>query len=132
MSALPGSWVLGRMSLCYILLTLPYRNFSPYGSLLHPSLFLLSVTVSLSLLLYMCLLLPSGREPSISSDTRTDSSTESYPYKHSHHESVVSHFSSESQGTVIYNVENDSMSQSSRDTGRDLNRRPCLPDSISA
>lgn len=67
-----------------------------------------------------CLLLPSGREPSISSDTRTDSSTESYPYKHSHHESVVSHFSSDSQGTVIYNVENDSMSQSSRDTGRDL------------
>ncbi|XP_029420978.1 inactive ubiquitin carboxyl-terminal hydrolase 54 isoform X2 [Nannospalax galili] len=59
----------------------------------------------------------SGREPSISSDTRTDSSTDSYPYKHSHHESVVSHFSSDSQGTVIYNVENDSMSQSSRDTG---------------
>ncbi|XP_045424947.1 inactive ubiquitin carboxyl-terminal hydrolase 54 isoform X5 [Lemur catta] len=59
----------------------------------------------------------SGREPSISSDTRTDSSTESYPYKHFHHESVVSHFSSDSQGTVIYNVENDSMSQSSRDTG---------------
>ncbi|XP_049553223.1 inactive ubiquitin carboxyl-terminal hydrolase 54 isoform X4 [Orcinus orca] len=59
----------------------------------------------------------SGREPSISSDTRTDSSTESYPCKHSHHESVVSHFSSDSQGTVIYNVENDSMSQSSRDTG---------------
>ncbi|KAM5237241.1 ubiquitin carboxyl-terminal hydrolase 54 isoform 2-T2 [Ctenodactylus gundi] len=59
----------------------------------------------------------SGREPSISSDTRTDSSTESYPYKHSHHESVVSHFSSDSQGTVIYNVENDSISQSSRDTG---------------
>ncbi|XP_034877591.1 inactive ubiquitin carboxyl-terminal hydrolase 54 isoform X5 [Mirounga leonina] len=59
----------------------------------------------------------SGREPSISSDTRTDSSTESYPYKHSHHESVVSHFSSDSQGTVIYNVENDSTSQSSRDTG---------------
>uniref|UniRef100_A0A8D2D2C2 ubiquitinyl hydrolase 1 n=1 Tax=Sciurus vulgaris TaxID=55149 RepID=A0A8D2D2C2_SCIVU len=44
----------------------------------------------------------SGREPSISSDTRTDSSTESYPYKYSHHESVVSHFSSDSQGTVIY------------------------------
>ncbi|XP_076981031.1 ubiquitin carboxyl-terminal hydrolase 54 isoform X3 [Tamandua tetradactyla] len=59
----------------------------------------------------------SGREPSISSDTRTDSSTESYPYKHFHHESMVSHFSSDSQGTVIYNVENDSMSQSSRDTG---------------
>ncbi|XP_037353686.1 inactive ubiquitin carboxyl-terminal hydrolase 54 isoform X2 [Talpa occidentalis] len=59
----------------------------------------------------------SGREPSISSDTRTDSSVESYPYKHSHHESVVSHFSSDSQGTVIYNMENDSMSQSSQDTG---------------
>ncbi|XP_034632937.1 inactive ubiquitin carboxyl-terminal hydrolase 54 isoform X3 [Trachemys scripta elegans] len=59
----------------------------------------------------------SGREPSISSDTRTDSSTDSYPYKHSHHESVVSHFSSDSQGTVIYNVENDTASQSSRDTG---------------
>ncbi|XP_069466796.1 ubiquitin carboxyl-terminal hydrolase 54 isoform X2 [Ambystoma mexicanum] len=59
----------------------------------------------------------SGREPSISSDTRTDSSTESYHYKHSHHESMVSHFSSDSQGTVIYNVENDAASQSSRDTG---------------
>ncbi|PNJ40564.1 USP54 isoform 11, partial [Pongo abelii] len=65
----------------------------------------------------------SGREPSISSDTRTDSSTESYPYKHSHHESVVSHFSSDSQGTVIYNVENDSMSQSSRDTGETLKEK---------
>ncbi|XP_068545753.1 ubiquitin carboxyl-terminal hydrolase 54 isoform X3 [Anas acuta] len=59
----------------------------------------------------------SGREPSISSDTRTDSSTDSYPYKQAHHESVVSHFSSDSQGTVIYNVENDAASQSSRDTG---------------
>ncbi|XP_009983908.1 PREDICTED: inactive ubiquitin carboxyl-terminal hydrolase 54 [Tauraco erythrolophus] len=59
----------------------------------------------------------SGREPSISSDTRTDSSTDSYPYKQVHHESVVSHFSSDSQGTVIYNVENDAASQSSRDTG---------------
>ncbi|KAM6105473.1 LOW QUALITY PROTEIN: ubiquitin carboxyl-terminal hydrolase 54 [Pterocles gutturalis] len=59
----------------------------------------------------------SGREPSISSDTRTDSSTDSYPYKKAHHESVVSHFSSDSQGTVIYNVENDAASQSSRDTG---------------
>ncbi|XP_073208955.1 ubiquitin carboxyl-terminal hydrolase 54 isoform X10 [Lepidochelys kempii] len=59
----------------------------------------------------------SGREPSISSDTRTDSSTDSYPYKHLHHESVVSHFSSDSQGTVIYNVENDTASQTSRDTG---------------
>uniref|UniRef100_A0A8C0BSE9 Ubiquitin specific peptidase 54 n=1 Tax=Buteo japonicus TaxID=224669 RepID=A0A8C0BSE9_9AVES len=59
----------------------------------------------------------SGREPSISSDTRTDSSTDSYPYKQAHHESLVSHFSSDSQGTVIYNVENDAASQSSRDTG---------------
>ncbi|XP_062984960.1 inactive ubiquitin carboxyl-terminal hydrolase 54 [Elgaria multicarinata webbii] len=59
----------------------------------------------------------SGREPSITSDTRTDSSADSYPYKHSHHESVVSHFSSDSQGTVIYNMENDVASQSSRDTG---------------
>ncbi|XP_017662622.1 PREDICTED: inactive ubiquitin carboxyl-terminal hydrolase 54 isoform X1 [Lepidothrix coronata] len=59
----------------------------------------------------------SGREASISSDTRTDSSTDSYPYKQAHHESVVSHFSSDSQGTVIYNVENDAASQSSRDTG---------------
>ncbi|CAH2321883.1 inactive ubiquitin carboxyl-terminal hydrolase 54 isoform X1 [Pelobates cultripes] len=59
----------------------------------------------------------SGREPSISSDTRTDSSTDSYHHKHSHHESVVSHFSSDSQGTVIYNLENDAASQSSRDTG---------------
>ncbi|XP_059676888.1 inactive ubiquitin carboxyl-terminal hydrolase 54 isoform X2 [Gavia stellata] len=59
----------------------------------------------------------SGREPSISSDTRTDSSTDSYPYKQAHHESVVSRFSSDSQGTVIYNVENDAASQSSRDTG---------------
>ncbi|XP_068114159.1 ubiquitin carboxyl-terminal hydrolase 54 isoform X3 [Hyperolius riggenbachi] len=59
----------------------------------------------------------SGREPSISSDTRTDSSTDSCHYKHSHHESVVSHFSSDSQGTVIYNLDNDAASQSSRDTG---------------
>nr|XP_006004990.1 PREDICTED: inactive ubiquitin carboxyl-terminal hydrolase 54 [Latimeria chalumnae] len=59
----------------------------------------------------------SGREPSISSDTRTDSSTDSYHHKHSHHESVASHFSSDSQGTVIYNQETESASQSSRDTG---------------
>ncbi|XP_017291004.1 inactive ubiquitin carboxyl-terminal hydrolase 54a isoform X2 [Kryptolebias marmoratus] len=46
----------------------------------------------------------SGREPSISSDTRTDSSTESYSGRqpsHSHHESLASHYSSDSQGTVI-------------------------------
>ncbi|KAM4730020.1 inactive ubiquitin carboxyl-terminal hydrolase 54a isoform 2-T3 [Anableps anableps] len=46
----------------------------------------------------------SGREPSISSDTRTDSSTESYSGRqpsHSHHESLASHYSSDSQGTII-------------------------------
>ncbi|XP_028278587.1 inactive ubiquitin carboxyl-terminal hydrolase 54a [Parambassis ranga] len=46
----------------------------------------------------------SGREPSISSDTRTDSSAESYSYRqpsHSHHESLASHYSSDSQGTVV-------------------------------
>lgn len=74
----------------------------------------------------MSLLLPSGREPSISSDTRTDSSAESCPHRQLHHESVVSHFSSESQGTVISNVENDSMSQSSRDTGRGLIQQSLL------
>ena len=95
----------------------------------HPALCLVSFHCPLFPHLCMCLL-PSGREPSISSDTRTDSSTESYPYKHSHHESVISHFSSDSQGTVIYNVENDSTSQSSRDTGRDLYSGPCLPDSV--
>uniref|UniRef100_W5N469 Ubiquitin specific peptidase 54b n=1 Tax=Lepisosteus oculatus TaxID=7918 RepID=W5N469_LEPOC len=58
----------------------------------------------------------SGREPSISSDTRTDSSTDSYTYKHSHHESMASHFSSDSQGTVVCNPENDTASQSSLDT----------------
>ncbi|XP_017571339.1 inactive ubiquitin carboxyl-terminal hydrolase 54a isoform X1 [Pygocentrus nattereri] len=59
----------------------------------------------------------SGREPSISSDTRTDSSTDSYSYKHSHshHESLASHFSSDSQGTVVCNTEN-SASHSSLDT----------------
>ncbi|XP_064172976.1 inactive ubiquitin carboxyl-terminal hydrolase 54-like [Anguilla rostrata] len=59
----------------------------------------------------------SGREPSISSDTRTDSSTDSYTYKHSHshHESMVSHFSSDSQGTVICNPD-DTASQSSVET----------------
>uniref|UniRef100_A0A8C1QDX7 Inactive ubiquitin carboxyl-terminal hydrolase 54-like n=1 Tax=Cyprinus carpio TaxID=7962 RepID=A0A8C1QDX7_CYPCA len=64
----------------------------------------------------------SGREPSISSDTRTDSSTDSYSYKHSHshHESMASHFSSDSQGTVICNPDNDSASHSSlENTGPD-------------
>ncbi|XP_078055468.1 inactive ubiquitin carboxyl-terminal hydrolase 54a isoform X2 [Mustelus asterias] len=77
----------------------------------------------------------SGREPSISSDSRTDSSNESYHYKHSHHESTVSHFSSDSQGTVIYNMENDTASQSSRDTGHhtdsESNHRPPFKKGIS-
>ncbi|TRY92445.1 hypothetical protein DNTS_029599 [Danionella cerebrum] len=65
----------------------------------------------------------SGREPSISSDTRTDSSTDSYSYKHSHshHESMASHFSSDSQGTVICNHDNDSASHSSLETTGHLN-----------
>ena len=66
------------------------------------------------------MLLSSGREPSISSDTRTDSSTDSYSYKHSHshshHESMASHFSSDSQGTVICNPDNDTASRSSLET----------------
>lgn len=59
----------------------------------------------------------SGREPSISSDTRTDSSTDSYSYKHSrsHHESMASHFSSDSQGTVVCNQDS-SGSQNSMDS----------------
>lgn len=125
-SVLPGSWVLGRMALVYPF-HVPSRTFLPYGSLLpSSSLPPLYHCPSLFPHFCLCLLLLSGREPSISSDTRTDSSTESYPYKHSHHQSVVSHFSSESQGTVIYNVENDSTSQSSRDTGRDLCSGSCL------
>lgn len=58
-----------------------------------------------------------GREPSISSDTRTDSSTDSYSYKHSHshHESMASHFSSDSQGTIVCNPKNNA-SHSSLDT----------------
>ncbi|XP_066550018.1 inactive ubiquitin carboxyl-terminal hydrolase 54a isoform X3 [Amia ocellicauda] len=66
----------------------------------------------------------SGREPSISSDTRTDSSTDSYTYKHSHHESMASHFSSDSQGTVICNPENDTASQSSMETGQMMDSEP--------
>ncbi|KAJ8418371.1 hypothetical protein AAFF_G00140800 [Aldrovandia affinis] len=71
----------------------------------------------------------SGREPSISSDTRTDSSTDSYTYRHSHshshHESMASHFSSDSQGTVICVPDNDTASQSSVDTaGRGPDSEP--------
>uniref|UniRef100_A0AAY4C4T3 USP domain-containing protein n=1 Tax=Denticeps clupeoides TaxID=299321 RepID=A0AAY4C4T3_9TELE len=45
----------------------------------------------------------SGREPSISSDTRTDSSTDSSGCRRArpHHQSTASHFSSDSQATVV-------------------------------
>ncbi|XP_051968288.1 inactive ubiquitin carboxyl-terminal hydrolase 54-like isoform X3 [Xyrauchen texanus] len=67
----------------------------------------------------------SGREPSISSDTRTDSSADSYSYKHSrsHHdgkwESMASHFSSDSQGTVMCNQDS-SGSQNIMDTAGEI------------
>ncbi|XP_048863956.1 inactive ubiquitin carboxyl-terminal hydrolase 54-like [Brienomyrus brachyistius] len=64
----------------------------------------------------------SGREPSISSDTRTDSSTDSSDQKHSHphHQSMASHFSSDSQGTVVCNLD-DAVSHISADTlGQEL------------
>ncbi|KAJ8416121.1 hypothetical protein AAFF_G00381430 [Aldrovandia affinis] len=60
----------------------------------------------------------SGREPSISSDTRTDSSADSYTHRHSHphHESMASRFSSDSQGTVVCHPDDDDKrSQSSID-----------------
>ncbi|XP_060796212.1 inactive ubiquitin carboxyl-terminal hydrolase 54 isoform X2 [Neoarius graeffei] len=72
----------------------------------------------------------SGREPSISSDTRTDSSTDSYSYKHSrsHHESMASHFSSDSQGTVVCN-QNSSGSQNSMDSAGDVLKEKAAPQS---
>lgn len=55
----------------------------------------------------ICLLL--GREPSISSDTRTDSSTDSSSHRTSRsrplHQSTGSHLSSESQTTVVCNYD---------------------------
>ncbi|XP_064177075.1 inactive ubiquitin carboxyl-terminal hydrolase 54-like [Anguilla rostrata] len=60
----------------------------------------------------------SGREPSISSDTRTDSSADSYTHRrsHPHHESMASRFSSDSQGTVVCHPDDDDKgSQSSMD-----------------
>ncbi|XP_053367482.1 inactive ubiquitin carboxyl-terminal hydrolase 54 isoform X2 [Clarias gariepinus] len=72
----------------------------------------------------------SGREPSISSDTRTDSSTDSYSYKHSrsHHESMASHFSSDSQGTVVCNQDS-SGSQNSMDSAGDVLKEKTAPQS---
>ncbi|XP_053496541.1 inactive ubiquitin carboxyl-terminal hydrolase 54 [Ictalurus furcatus] len=72
----------------------------------------------------------SGREPSISSDTRTDSSTDSYSYKHSrsHHESMASHFSSDSQGTVVCNQDS-SGSQNSMDSAGDVLKEKVAPQS---
>ncbi|KAL0964365.1 hypothetical protein UPYG_G00322860 [Umbra pygmaea] len=75
----------------------------------------------------------SGREPSISSDTRTDSSTDSYSHKpsHQHHESMASHFSSDSQGTVICNPDNDTVSHSSlENTGKVTDSGPAQSNSL--
>ncbi|KAG1954716.1 inactive ubiquitin carboxyl-terminal hydrolase 54 isoform X5 [Pimephales promelas] len=70
----------------------------------------------------------SGREPSISSDTRTDSSTDSCSYKHSrsHHESMASYFSSDSQGTVVCNQDS-SGSQNSVDTAGEVLKDRATP-----
>ncbi|TSK14880.1 Inactive ubiquitin carboxyl-terminal hydrolase 54 [Bagarius yarrelli] len=72
----------------------------------------------------------SGREPSISSDTRTDSSTDSYSYKHSrtHHESMASHISSDSQGTVVCNQDS-SGSQNSMDSAGEVLKEKAAPQS---
>ncbi|XP_046710282.1 inactive ubiquitin carboxyl-terminal hydrolase 54 isoform X1 [Silurus meridionalis] len=72
----------------------------------------------------------SGREPSISSDTRTDSSTDSYSYKHSrsHHESMASHFSSDSQGTVVCNQDS-SGSHNSMGSAGDVLKEKATPQS---
>ncbi|KAL4612942.1 inactive ubiquitin carboxyl-terminal hydrolase 54-like isoform X4 [Arapaima gigas] len=71
----------------------------------------------------------SGREPSISSDTRTDSSTESCSHRHSrsYHESMASRFSSDSQGTVVFNPDNDTSSQCSGDIGGNTLKDPQGP-----
>ncbi|KAI4874866.1 hypothetical protein NFI96_034438 [Prochilodus magdalenae] len=67
-----------------------------------------------------------GREPSISSDTRTDSSTDSYSYKYSrsHHESMASHFSSDSQGTVVCNQDSSGSQNSMDSAGEVLKEQP--------
>ncbi|KAK7898298.1 hypothetical protein WMY93_019151 [Mugilogobius chulae] len=66
----------------------------------------------------------SGREPSISSDTRTDSSTDSCSHRTSRtrplHQSTGSHLSSDSQATVVSNYQAGTPSQSS-DTGEIFN-----------
>ncbi|KAL2102220.1 hypothetical protein ACEWY4_001388 [Coilia grayii] len=64
----------------------------------------------------------SGREPSISSDTRTDSSTDSCSYRpsRSQHESLASHFSSDSQGTVVCSPDSPAGSQHSLETAGEV------------
>ncbi|KAF7649897.1 hypothetical protein LDENG_00134490 [Lucifuga dentata] len=65
----------------------------------------------------------SGREPSISSDTRTDSSTDSYSYRqpsYAHHDSLVSHYSSDSQGTVVCIERSDGPAKASHATHASL------------
>ena len=71
-----------------------------------------SITCHLSLSRFLSLSPPlslSGREPSISSDTRTDSSTDSSSHRTSRsrplHQSTGSHLSSESQTTVVCNYD---------------------------
>ncbi|XP_042591480.1 inactive ubiquitin carboxyl-terminal hydrolase 54 isoform X6 [Cyprinus carpio] len=68
----------------------------------------------------------SGREPSIASDTRTDSSTDSYSYKHSrsHHESMASHFSTHTH--VVCNQDS-SGSQNSMDTAGEVLKDQTTP-----
>ncbi|XP_076153615.1 ubiquitin carboxyl-terminal hydrolase 54 [Alosa pseudoharengus] len=64
----------------------------------------------------------SGREPSISSDTRTDSSTDSCSYlpTRSQHESLASHFSSDSQGTVVCSPDSPAGSHHSLETAGEV------------
>ncbi|KAK7913403.1 hypothetical protein WMY93_013614 [Mugilogobius chulae] len=72
----------------------------------------------------------SGREPSISSDTRTDSSTDSCSHRTSRtrplHQSTGSHLSSDSQATVVSNYQAGTPSQSS-DTGDSAVEGPARP-----
>nr|XP_023676124.1 inactive ubiquitin carboxyl-terminal hydrolase 54-like isoform X2 [Paramormyrops kingsleyae] len=71
----------------------------------------------------------SGREPSISSDTRTDSSTESCSHRrpHRHHESMASRFSSDSQGTVVCNLDGDPICRGGTDPAGEILKEPLVP-----
>ncbi|KAM9831197.1 ubiquitin carboxyl-terminal hydrolase 54 [Neosynchiropus ocellatus] len=75
----------------------------------------------------------SGREPSISSDTRTDSSTDSSSHRTSRsrllHQSTGSHLSSDSQNTVVcnYNIGTQLHSADTRDLAVEGPPRPPSP-----